>query len=115
MSLIEVLVSAMLSVVLSGTVLVLVIGPWLGGSTPDPGVVATLKSVILVLATLGVAYASRAPRFGELRWLTYALLGLGGMKILFEDFPVSSPSTLFVALAAYGAALIVVPKVVKKI
>lgn len=97
-----------------GSLVVLGIGPTLAGTPPNAGILATAKTVILVTASFGAALASRVHRFGELRWLAYGLLGAGALKILLEDLPASSPSTLFVALAAYGAALIVVPKIVRK-
>ena len=98
----------------SSTVVVLALGPWLAGASPDAGVTATIKSVTLAAATFVTAFASRAPRFRELSWLTYALMAAGGLKIAVEDFPRSSPSTLFVALAAFGLVLIAVPKILRK-
>jgi len=96
------------------TALVLQLGPWLAGAIPDPGVTATIKSIILAATTFTVGLASRGPRFRELSWLTYALMGAGALKMLLEDFPVSSPSTLFIALGAFGAVLIAVPNVLRK-
>jgi hypothetical protein len=65
---------------------------------------------VLVAATLVLARAGRAEQFREAGWLMYPLLVLTGLKILFVDFPQGRPSTLFVALALYGVALIVSPR-----
>jgi hypothetical protein len=46
----------------------------------------------------------------EAGWLSYALLALGGIKLIVEDFPRGRPGTLFLALAFYGAALILAPR-----
>jgi hypothetical protein len=95
----------------ASSLLVLVAAPGLAGTPPDAGVLATVRTVLLALAAAGLARAGRTPQFLELGWVAWVVLAAGGIKILVEDFPASSPSTLFVALAAYGAALIVVPKI----
>ena len=76
----------------------------------DAGVMATMKTIVLSGAAVGLAWIGRTPRFVEARGLAYVALAAGGLKFLFEDFRTSSPATLFIALAAYGAAMIVVPK-----
>jgi hypothetical protein len=76
----------------------------------DASWLATLRTGIAVAATLGVAYASRDRGWREAGWLTYPLLVLVGMKLLLSDFPSGRPLTLFLALAAYGLALIAAPR-----
>jgi len=97
-----------------GSLVVIGIGHLMGGLAANAGVVATMKTVILAGAAVALAWIGRSARFVEFGWLAYGALGLGGMKILFEDFPNSRPSTLFVALAVYGAALILVPRVSRR-
>lgn len=75
-----------------------------------PGWLATLRTVVAVTATLGVAYASRRDAWREAGWLTYPLLVLLGVKLLASDVPTGRPLTLFLALAAYGIALIAAPR-----
>ena len=94
-----------------GSLVVIGLGHLMGGLSANAGVVATMKTVILAAAAAGLAYAGRSPRFVEFGWLAYGVLAVGGLKILFEDFPNSRPSTLFLALAIYGAALILVPRI----
>ena len=89
--------------------LVIGIGDLMGDRSANAGVMATMKTVILAMAAAALAWAGRSPRFVEFGWIAYGVLGLGGLKILFQDFPNSRPSTLFIALAVYGAALILVP------
>ena len=79
----------------------------------DPGVAATMKTVILTVAAVGLAYLGRLPRFVECRWLAYGVLAAGAMKFLLQDMRTSRPSTLFIAIAMYGAALIFVPRISK--
>jgi hypothetical protein len=75
-----------------------------------PGWLATLRTVVAVAITVGVAYASRRDAWRETGWLTYPLLVLLGVKLLASDLPTGRPLTLFLALAAYGIALIAAPR-----
>jgi hypothetical protein len=62
------------------------------------------------VAALLVAWISRRARFREWAWLVYPLLVLIGLKMVAQDFKYSRPATLFIALAVYGTALIVAPR-----
>jgi hypothetical protein len=42
------------------------------------------------------------------------VLAAGGLKLLVEDLPRSRPATLFIALALYGGALIVAPRLASR-
>jgi hypothetical protein len=76
----------------------------------DLGVLATVRTGVLAAATLLVAWGTRRDRFREWAWLVYPLLVLVGLKMVAQDFKYSRPSTLFIALALYGTALIVAPR-----
>ena len=76
------------------------------GAGADAGAVATVRTTVLSAAALVSAWIARNRRFRDTLWLLYALLGTGAIKLVAEDLPHSQPSTLFVALAFYGAALI---------
>lgn len=76
----------------------------------DPGVLATVRTGVLSLATLVIAWGGRRPRLREWGWLVYPLLVAIGLKMLTQDFKQSRPATLFIAMALYGAALIVAPR-----
>ena len=76
----------------------------------DPGTLATLRTAVLSAAALGLAAAGRRERLREAALLVYPVLILGAVKLLVEDFPAGRPETLFVALALYGAALILAPR-----
>jgi hypothetical protein len=80
-----------------------------GAAAAHPGVIATLRTALLVAAVLALAWAGRALEFVEGRWLVYPLLILTGLKFAFEDFPTGQPATLFVGFALYGLALIAGP------
>ncbi len=89
------------------------IAPVVGG-LPDgsvaTGVLATVTTVVLSIATLLVAWVGRQPRFREWSWLVYPLLVGIGIKMAGQDFKHSRPATLFIAMALFGAALIVAPR-----
>jgi hypothetical protein len=80
------------------------------GASLDGGVLATVRTSVLAAAALAVAWAGRTERFRESGWLLYPLLAAGGVKLLVEDLPRSRPATLFIALALYGSALILAPR-----
>ena len=97
----------------AGGWLIRVIAPALPGAMGralDAGVIATLRTSVLAVAALALAWAGRSERYRESAWLLYPLLAAGGVKLLVEDLPRSRPATLFIALALYGGALIVAPR-----
>ena len=86
-----------------------VVGRQADGSM-DAGIMATLRTSVLAIAALVVAWIGRHARFREWGWLVYPLLVGIGLKMAAQDFMHSRPATLFVALALYGVALIMAPR-----
>jgi hypothetical protein len=84
------------------------------GGAIDSSVLATLRTAVLVIAALGLATLARTAHGREAGWLVYPLIALIGLKLLFADFPNGRPDTLFVALAAYGCALIFAPRLMRR-
>jgi hypothetical protein len=78
---------------------------------PDAGAIASVRTVGLAVAAIGLASAARFERFREAAWLVYPVLLVGALKLIAEDFAHSRPATLFVALAFYGGALIAAPRI----
>ncbi|MGB5103640.1 MAG: hypothetical protein WBO04_10020 [Steroidobacteraceae bacterium] len=76
----------------------------------DLGALATVRTIVLAVAALVIAWIGRHSRFREWAWLVYPLLVAVGLKMVAQDFNYSRPATLFIALAVYGAALIVAPR-----
>jgi hypothetical protein len=81
-----------------------------GDGAVDAGVLATVRTSVLSIAALLLAWLGRRERLREWGWLVYPLLVAIGVKMVMRDFPLSRPATLFVAMALYGAALIVAPR-----
>ncbi len=92
--------------------MVLLVGPLGGGvgANADVGRVAALRTAILAASALGLAAASRLPRFREAQYLVYPVLGVGAVKLLLQDFPNGRALTLFAALGLFGAASIFAPR-----
>jgi hypothetical protein len=100
-------------VTFGGTVIALVV-PWVTGQPgagADPAVVAVVRTVVLGVSALVLGWFGRG-LFPEGRWLMYVVLVIGALKLVIEDFPAGRPSTLFLALAVYGGALILGPRLV---
>jgi len=93
-------------------------GGWLAALVLSDGIAAayaaTIRTLALAITALGLAWIGRASRLREAAWLVYAILALGGLKLLAEDFPHSTAATLFIALAMYGAALIAAPRLIRR-
>jgi len=82
--------------------------------TLDAGALAALRTAALSISVLALGLLGRRGRFAHLHWLVYAMLILGGLKLLLEDLRVGRATTLIVSLAAYGAALLLAPKLVRR-
>jgi hypothetical protein len=76
----------------------------------DLGALATVRTGVLAAVTLLIAWGARHGRLREWAWLVYPLLVFIGLKMIAQDFKHSRPATLFIALALYGIALIVAPR-----
>lgn len=80
----------------------------------DPGGLAVLRTGILAAAALLAGAAGRRGSLAELRWLAGALLAVGAVKLLFEDLPAGRPATLFLGFVLYGAALLSLPRLLRR-
>jgi hypothetical protein len=83
------------------------------GAAMDLAVVAAVRTLVLAGLALLLAASSRASKLPELSLLSYLILGLGGLKFLVEDLSSGSPATLFLALTAYGGALLAVSRIAR--
>jgi hypothetical protein len=77
------------------------------------GMVATLRTGLLAVAALAVAWLGRRETTQEFGALLYPVLGWGALKLLIEDVRTSPPLLLFVAFALYGGALILGPRIAR--
>jgi len=84
-----------------------------GGGVPADGTVSTIRSIVLGAAAVIAGLLGRSERLAEARRLVHPVLAAGALKLLLEDLRLSSASGLFVALAVYGTALILAPRLIR--
>ncbi len=85
----------------------------LGAGAPDLGFLAAIRTGVLAISAVGLAYLGRRIPASECVWLVYPLLALGALKFLFEDLSAGRPLTLFIAFTLYGIALIAAPRLLR--
>lgn len=108
------LILAMTLVVSTGGLLVRLSGFLLGNPPANAGALASVRTATLSGAALVVAALGRSRRFVEFGWFVYPVLVVGAIKLVVDDFPHSTAGALFVALAAYGIALVLAPKILRQ-
>ncbi len=80
----------------------------------DPAFFSTVRTAMLLAAVLTLAWASRRWNRAELAWLVYPLLAAAGYKFLAQDFRHQHTMALFLSLALWGAAMLVLPRFVQR-
>ncbi|MBD3868785.1 MAG: hypothetical protein IFK94_11725 [Acidobacteria bacterium] len=80
----------------------------------DPAALAPLRTLILTVAAIHLAWVCRFPRLKEAAWLVYPVLIAGGLKLLLEDIRSGKPMTLVASFALFGGALILAPRLVRR-
>jgi hypothetical protein len=98
----------------SGGITIWSLAPLVAGEPVDAGVFASMTTVVLAGSAVAVAAVFRITGWVEFRWLVYPVLVAGGLKLIADDFRHSTPSTLFGALAVYGVALILAPRILRR-
>ena len=71
---------------------------------------AVLAAMAVLLACLG-----RLEPLRQTTWLVYPVLVFGGLKLLVEDLPAGRPATLVLSFALYGGALILAPRLSRRV
>ncbi len=72
-----------------------------------------LGTVALAAATVGLALLASRWGIVEAGWLVYPMLVLTGLKVLSQDLGSGRAVVLVVALASYGTALVVAPRLLR--
>jgi len=100
--------------VLAAIATLLVLGALAAAIVPisrnDAGAAAALRSAIIAVAAVAITLVARSPRASELATLVTPLLILGGAKFLFDDFGSGRAASIFITLATYGVALVVIAR-----
>ena len=86
----------------------------LAGDEPNLAFLAALRTAVLSIAGVTLAFSSRYRRWPEARYLVYPVLVLVCIKLFVEDFALGHPGSLFVALAFIGSALLVAAPLLRR-
>jgi hypothetical protein len=88
--------------------------PFGDGSETYRRILASLRTGTLAATAALLAGFSRRTRFSNLAWLVYAILALGAIKLVAEDFAAGGTATLFLSLGLYGGTLILAPRLLHR-
>ena len=80
----------------------------------DVGILAAIRTGVLALSAVAIAYVARRPRLREGAHLVPVVLGLGALELVFGDLPLGRPATQFSSLALFGLALIFAPRMARR-
>jgi hypothetical protein len=78
------------------------------------GLLASIRTGAVASSATLLAWCGRQPRFSNLTWLVYTILGLGAIKFIVEDIRAGGAATLFLSLGLFGGALIIAPRLLRK-
>ncbi|MBP1642645.1 MAG: hypothetical protein H6Q03_1314 [Acidobacteria bacterium] len=84
------------------------------GADARAGTVAAVRSAVLALAAVALAAGAAGLGRAELARAAFAVLVVGGAKLVVEDLRVEGATHLVFSLALYGGALVAVPALVRR-
>ncbi|MCG3193109.1 MAG: hypothetical protein DIJKHBIC_02359 [Thermoanaerobaculia bacterium] len=84
------------------------------GGTLDPGSIAVTRTAVLAIGAFLLAFACQKTGLPEFGWIAYLLLVAGGGKLVLEDLQLGSSATRFPAFILFGAAMILVPRLLRQ-
>ncbi|UCH85510.1 MAG: hypothetical protein JSW50_07445, partial [Candidatus Latescibacterota bacterium] len=77
-------------------------------------VLASVRTGVIALSAVVIAWFSSRTRFGNLAWLVYTILFLGAIKLIIQDITAGGTVTLFLSFGFYGGALILAPRMLHR-
>lgn len=78
------------------------------------GWLAAARTVVLALLTLACAGFGRRTGYRTLGWCAPVLLGIGALKLVFEDLAAGQAVSLALSFSAFGAALILTQRLLRR-
>ncbi|MBP7618152.1 MAG: hypothetical protein KA743_06540 [Geothrix sp.] len=97
----------------AGALAVRTLSAALSPGAPQADLLAALRTGVLSLLAIAMAWFGRRVPILELRWLVYPVLIVTALKFLFEDLAVGRPLTLFLGFMCFGATLMLAPRLLK--
>jgi hypothetical protein len=80
------------------------------GVSENASAVAVMRTMVICAAAVAAASSGRRWRRDELLWTARAVMALGGVKLLLDDFRHSGPAAVALSLVCFGAVLILLPR-----
>ena len=75
---------------------------------------SVVRTAVNCVLALGLGLLGSHTLRAELRWLAYAAVGFGTLKLLFEDLRFGNAASLVVSLLFYGLVLILLPRLTRR-
>lgn len=106
---------ALLVVAGGGAVVGLLAGllPRGGEGGPDLALLSALRTGVISLATVAVAWVTRRGGLRPGAWFVVPLLAIVPIKLLVEDLPRGRAATLAISFVLYGSALLAAPRIAR--
>ena len=74
---------------------------------------AVIRTVVICAVALAFGFGAARSKRVEWRWVAYAAVACGTLKLAFEDLRFGNPASLVVSLLFYGLILIVLPRLMR--
>lgn len=87
---------------------------WLLAVRWDASFLSTLRTAVVAVLALALAWFGRRWNLTELIWVLYPWMTFGALKLFVEDFRQGRPATLFLSLLLYGGTLIALPRLLRR-
>jgi hypothetical protein len=89
---------------------------WLapGGTTESAARLAVIRTAVIGMAALALAWGSSRGKRIELVWLTYVAIALCTVKLLFEDLRYGSAGSVALSLFFYGMVWVLAPRLLRR-
>ncbi len=85
----------------------------LAPAEPAPSRLSLIRTMVACATALALTFIGARWKRTELVWIGYVTVGLGSVKLIFEDLPFGTTETLAASFVVYGAVLIIIPRVVR--
>lgn len=109
------LVPAVLVGFASAAILVVAIsGIAAGRMELTPSRLSVIRTIVNCLLALAFGFADARSKHVELRWVAYAAVAFGTLKLLLEDLRFGNAASLVVSLLCYGSVLILLPRLTRR-
>ena len=74
---------------------------------------SVVRTVVICLIALLLGFSGSRWKRAELVWVAYVAIGLGTLKLLFEDLRFGNAASLVASLLFYGLILILIPRLTR--